>query len=160
MHASKNFYKTLGLLPQADDVVIKAAYKALAQKYHPDKNKTDKELHTQVMAELNAAYAAIGTKAKRKAYDESLKRAAASKESKPKPPSKSTTSAHADLIQMLETSAVDEMTVVALYEQHFSTPVKINAGWINTYSIKKGNAKVTLNFTELKSKIIEKLKQE
>lgn len=159
MHASKNFYKTLGLLPQADDVVIKAAYKALAQKYHPDKNKTDKELNTQVMAELNAAYAAIGTKAKRKAYDESLKRAAASKESKPKSSSKST-SPHADLIQMLETSAVDEMTVVALYEQHFSTPVKINAGWINTYSIKKGNAKVTLNFTELKSKIIEKLKQE
>lgn len=159
MGAAKNFYKTLGLLPQADDVVIKAAYKALAQKHHPDKNKTNKEFHTQVMAELNAAYAAIGTKAKRKAYDESLKRAAAPKESKPKP-SKPATSPHADLIQMLETSAVDEMAVVALYEKHFSTPVKINAGWVNTYSVKKGNAKVTLGFTELKSKIIEKLKQE
>lgn len=159
MGASKNFYKTLGLLPHADDVVIKAAYKALAQKYHPDKNKANKELYTQVMVELNAAYAALGTKAKRKAYDESLKHAAAPKESKPKP-FKPATSPHADLIQILETSSVDEITVVALYEKHFSTPVKINAGWVNTYSVKKGNAKMTLNFTELKSKIIEKLKQE
>ena len=158
MGASKNFYQTLGLLPQADDVVIKAAYKALAQKYHPDKYKTNKEHHTQVMAELNAAYAAIGTRAKRKAYDESLKRAAAPKEGKPKT-SRPVTSPHADLIQMLETLAVDEMTVVALYEKHFSTPVKINAGWINTYSIKQGNAKVTIGFTELKSKILEKLKR-
>lgn len=159
MGASKNFYQTLGLLAQADDVVIKAAYKALAQKHHPDKNKTNKEFHTQVMAELNAAYAAIGTKAKRKAYDESLKRTAAPKEAKPKA-AKPATSAHGELIQMLEASAVDEIAVVALYEKHFSTNVKINAGWVNTYSIKQGHAKVTLDFTELKLKIIEKLKQQ
>jgi len=84
MGSHKNFYQTLGLLPQADDVVIKAAYKALAQKHHPDKNKANKELHTRIMAELNAAYEAIGTKSRRKAYDESLKRTSEFKAKNPK----------------------------------------------------------------------------
>jgi curved DNA-binding protein CbpA len=82
MSTNKNFYQTLGLLNDVDDVVIKAAYRALAQKYHPDKYKTNKELHTQKMANLNEAFAAIGTKAKRKAYDESLHVSAAKQEKK------------------------------------------------------------------------------
>jgi DnaJ-class molecular chaperone len=156
MGTHTNFYQTLGLLQQVDDVVIKAAYKALAQKHHPDKYKTNKELHTQIMADLNAAYAAIGTKSKRKAYDESLKRASEVKPKKSKTPATS----HSELIEKLEMSAVDEMVVVTLYEQYFSTRVVINSGWVNTYSIKQGNAKVTLGFTELKARIIEKLKQQ
>jgi DnaJ-class molecular chaperone len=39
MSANKNFYETLGLLNDVDDVVIKAAYRALAQKYHPDRRE-------------------------------------------------------------------------------------------------------------------------
>lgn len=156
MGTHQNFYQTLGLLPQADDVVIKAAYKALSQKYHPDKNKTNKELHTQIMADLNAAYAAIGTKSKRKAYDESLKRASDVKPKKSKPP----VTSHSELIEKLEISAVDELVVVGLFEQHFSTSITINTGWMNSYSFKQGNAKVTLGFTELKKRIIEKLKQQ
>ena len=159
MGIRKNHYQTLGLLPQVDDVVIKAAYKALAQKYHPDKHKSNKELYTKKMFELNAAYAAIGTKAKRKAYDESHKQASASAEEKPKK-TKPAAHPHAELIQQLEISAVDEMMVITLYEKHFSTTVTINYGWVNTYSVKDGNAKVTLDFTGLKSKIIEKLKQQ
>lgn len=159
MATHKNYYQTLGLLPQVDDVVIKAAYKALAQKYHPDKSKTNKEFNTEKMAELNAAYAAISTKSKRKAYDESLKRANVPKEDKPKK-AKTPAHPHAELIQQLEISAVDEIAVVALYEKHFATSVKINAGWVNTYSIKQGNARVTLDFKALKLKIIEKLKQQ
>ncbi|MGI9227665.1 MAG: DnaJ domain-containing protein [Gammaproteobacteria bacterium] len=33
----KNHYSTLGVTQDAEDVVIKAAYRALAQRYHPDK---------------------------------------------------------------------------------------------------------------------------
>ena len=33
----KNLYQILGVLDTAEDIVIRAAYKALAQKYHPDK---------------------------------------------------------------------------------------------------------------------------
>ena len=157
MGASKNFYQTLGLLNDVDDVVIKAAYRALAQKYHPDKNKTNKELHTQIMAKLNEAFAAIGTKAKRKAYDESL-RASAAKQEKKKP-APDVHSVNQEWIEKLEHAAVDEMVVVALFEKVFSQSIHINSGWINTYSFKNGKRKETVSFTELKLKIIEKLKQ-
>ncbi len=156
MGANKNFYQTLGLLNNVDDVVIKAAYRALAQKHHPDKYKTNKELHTQKMAQLNEAFAAIGTKAKRKAYDESLRVSTAKQEKK------AAADVHApnqELIEKLEQSAMDEMVVVALFEKVFSQAIQINSGWVNTYSFKNGKQKVTVNFTELKLKIIEKLKQ-
>ena len=158
MTSQKNFYHTLGLLSSADDVVIKAAYKALAQKHHPDKYKSNKELHTQIMAELNAAYAAIGTKAKRKAYDESLAQAAATR-----PKSKSTKAAqskHDELIDQLQNSAVDEMTVVALFEKVFSKNIRINSGWLNTYTYVEGKQKVTIGFADLKSKIVQQLKKQ
>ena len=38
MDLNKDYYKILGVLDNAEDIVIKAAYRALAQKYHPDKN--------------------------------------------------------------------------------------------------------------------------
>lgn len=158
MSANKNFYQTLGLLNDVDDVVIKAAYRALAQKYHPDKYKTNKELHTQKMANLNEAFAAIGTKAKRKAYDESLHVSAAKQEKK-----KATSDVHSsneELIEKLEHAAMDEIVVVALFEKVFSESIQINSGWINTYSFKNGKQKETVSFTQLKLKIIEKLKQQ
>ena len=156
MSANKNFYQTLGLLNDVDDVVIKAAYRALAQKYHPDKNNTNKELHTQKMAKLNEAFAAIGTKAKRKAYDESLRASPAKPHKKPVP---DIDSANQELIEKLEHAAIDEMVVVALFEKVFAQSIQINTGWINTYSYKNGKHKETVSFTKLKLKIIEKLKQ-
>lgn len=158
MTSKKNFYHTLGLLNSADDVVIKAAYKALAQKHHPDKYKANKEAHTQIMAELNAAYAAIGTKAKRKAYDESLANAGAQRQ-KAKP-TQAAQPKHDELIDQLQNSAVDEMTVVALFEKVFSKNIRINSGWMNTYTYVDGRQKVTMGFTELKSKIVQQLKQQ
>jgi curved DNA-binding protein CbpA len=70
----KDYYKIMGLLPSADDVVIKAAYKALAQKNHPDKHPENKAHQTKVMSELNEAFAVLGLKAKRKAYDTRLEK--------------------------------------------------------------------------------------
>ncbi|WP_103965400.1 J domain-containing protein [Nitrosomonas ureae] len=37
MNENKDYYAILGVTPLADNVVIRAAYKALAQRYHPDK---------------------------------------------------------------------------------------------------------------------------
>lgn len=157
MTTKKNFYHTLGLLPAVDDVVIKAAYKALAQKYHPDKHKSNKELQTQMMASLNEAYAAIGTKDKRKAYDASLARVVVKPDS-PKPAAKADSSQD-DLLQQFENGAMDEMAVVAAFEKLFSKNIHINAGWVNTYTYVEGSQKLTLGFTELKLKIVQKLKQ-
>ena len=34
---TKDYYRILGVLDDAEDIVIRASYRALAQKYHPDK---------------------------------------------------------------------------------------------------------------------------
>jgi DnaJ-class molecular chaperone len=73
----KSFYETLGLIPSVDDVVIKAAFKALAQKYHPDKYKGDVKYALRLMVDFNEAYSHLKTKALRQAYDAKLSEDAA-----------------------------------------------------------------------------------
>jgi hypothetical protein len=51
----KNYYKTLGLSSSATKAEIKAAYRKLAKKYHPDKNKSKQA--SQLFIEVNEAYA-------------------------------------------------------------------------------------------------------
>lgn len=48
-------YKVLGVSPDASDEEIKKAYRALAKKYHPDRNPGDQEA-ARKMQEVNAAY--------------------------------------------------------------------------------------------------------
>lgn len=69
MDAQKDYYATLGVLPTAEDVVIRAAYKALAQRYHPDRFTGSSDEANRLMAELNEAYAVLSEPAKRKEYD-------------------------------------------------------------------------------------------
>ena len=64
-----DYYSILGVLPSADDAVIKAVYKALALKYHPDRNSEDAN-SIKRMAEINEAYAVLSDKEKRQAYDD------------------------------------------------------------------------------------------
>jgi curved DNA-binding protein CbpA len=64
-----NYYKILGVLEDAEDIVIRAAYKALAQKYHPDKWLGDKKTATERMKLINDAYNVLSDPEKRKEYD-------------------------------------------------------------------------------------------
>jgi len=48
-------YKVLGVSPGASDEEIKKAYRALAKKYHPDRNPGDKEA-AKKMQQINDAY--------------------------------------------------------------------------------------------------------
>ena len=50
-------YAVLQVLPTADQEVINAAFKALAMKYHPDRDATRRA--ADKMAELNRAYAIL-----------------------------------------------------------------------------------------------------
>ena len=62
-------YRILGVLDDAEEVVIRAAYRALAQRYHPDKWQGDQAEATRRMAEINVAYAVLSDTVKRAAYD-------------------------------------------------------------------------------------------
>jgi curved DNA-binding protein CbpA len=64
-----DYYATLGVLPEANPVVIKAAYRALAQTYHPDKWHGDPAVASRRMAAINEAYRILGDSQTRAAYD-------------------------------------------------------------------------------------------
>lgn len=64
---SFNYYEILGLSQGAGAAEIKAAYRSLAMRYHPDKNPSP-DAHKQFVA-INAAYEVLGDPLKRKLYD-------------------------------------------------------------------------------------------
>src|SRR5262245_23443321 len=62
----KDYYKTLGVSKTADEKAIKAAYRKLARKYHPDVNKGSADR----FKEINEAYTVLSDPDKRKRYDD------------------------------------------------------------------------------------------
>jgi curved DNA-binding protein CbpA len=64
-----DYYAILGVLPSAEDVVIRAAYRALANRYHPDKFEGSADEATRRMQEINIAYAILSDAIKRSEYD-------------------------------------------------------------------------------------------
>ncbi len=65
---SKDYYQTLGIETRASAKEIKNAYRDLAFKYHPDRNKDNPEAVDQMKA-VNEAYAVLSDPAKRREYD-------------------------------------------------------------------------------------------
>jgi hypothetical protein len=70
MTQSVDQYRILGVMRDAEQVVITAAYRALASMYHPDRWKGDVNEATRKMAEINVAYGILGDPVKRRAYDQ------------------------------------------------------------------------------------------
>lgn len=66
---NQDWYAVLGILPDAEEVVVRAAYRALAQRYHPDRCTDQTADSTRRMAEINMAFAVIGNSASRAEYD-------------------------------------------------------------------------------------------
>ena len=64
----KDYYQILGVEKNTDTKQIKAAYRELALKYHPDRNRENPEMADKMKA-VNEAYAVLSNPTKRKEYD-------------------------------------------------------------------------------------------
>ena len=66
--AKRDYYEVLGVVRTANEAEMKAAYRKLAMKWHPDRNPGDKECEHQ-FKEINEAYDVLKDGQKRAAYD-------------------------------------------------------------------------------------------
>lgn len=64
-----DYYAILGVDPTAEDIVIRAAYKALAQRYHPDRFAGSQDEAHRRMSEITKAYEVLADPMRRKKYD-------------------------------------------------------------------------------------------
>ena len=68
MADKRDYYEVLGVDKNSDDQTIKRAFKRLAMKYHPDRNKEPGA--EEKFKEINEAYAVLSDPQKRAAYDQ------------------------------------------------------------------------------------------
>jgi hypothetical protein len=88
MGKNHTHYDNLKVVRDARDEVIRAAYKTLSQKYHPDRRPDDPEAE-RIMKIINRAYAVLSDPAQRRAHDAAIAaagREAAGQQPTPQPP--------------------------------------------------------------------------
>jgi curved DNA-binding protein CbpA len=72
MSSCQDYHTVLGAAPTADPEVIRAAYRVLAQRHHPDRNAAG---DGATMVLLNQAYAVLSCAQQRADYDRTQQRA-------------------------------------------------------------------------------------
>jgi curved DNA-binding protein len=67
--AKRDYYEVLGIKRDASEAEIKSAYRKLAKRYHPDRNKGDKSAEAR-FKEVQEAYDVLNDRTKRRQYDQ------------------------------------------------------------------------------------------
>ena len=67
--AKRDYYEVLGVDRSASEADMKKAFRRLAMKYHPDRNKEDADAE-QRFKEAKEAYEVLADSQKRSAYDQ------------------------------------------------------------------------------------------
>src|SRR3989304_1906980 len=75
VRTERDYYGLLGVAPTASGEEIKRAYRRLALRYHPDRNRGDKRAEER-FKEISEAYAVLMDPGRRRQYDD-LRRARA-----------------------------------------------------------------------------------
>lgn len=70
----RTHYDNLKIAEDAPDEVVRAAYRALSQRFHPDKNQGAANAH-RIMQIINDAYGVLSDPVRRREYDEYIVRA-------------------------------------------------------------------------------------
>lgn len=81
MNHALALYKTLQVDPTADEAVIRAAYRTLMKRHHPDHGGD-----RTIAEKLNTAYATLGNPAARRAYDQQYRQFISSQFARPSAP--------------------------------------------------------------------------
>jgi DnaJ-class molecular chaperone len=68
MKSKQDYYEALGTTPSANAEEITKAYRKIALKYHPDKNRENPESNIK-MQKINEVYAILSDPKKRRDYD-------------------------------------------------------------------------------------------
>ena len=66
-----DYYKILGIQKDSNQIQIRKAFRKLALKYHPDKNKNSEESKQKFM-EIVQAYEVLSDERARKRYDDNI----------------------------------------------------------------------------------------
>ena len=67
--SKRDYYEVLGVDKKASLSDIKKAYRKLAIKFHPDKNKNDRDAAVQRFKKIGEAYEVLSDSKKREQYD-------------------------------------------------------------------------------------------
>jgi molecular chaperone DnaJ len=115
-----DYYRLLGIPPDADQPRIRGAYRSLAKRFHPDTNRGS-ETAAELFRQVNSAYRILSDPVRRARYDEEL---AIRHQGKPTPASTEPTT-HLDPAQKFSRFVTSLLEAIFAPEEVPAAPARV-----------------------------------